>query len=866
MVFDKFKCRIAQTQNTYKYMFRSALLTCAVGMLLFFSCKEPDPLPESPDSPARTAEEEMKTFQVEAGFEVQLVASEPLVESPVIIQFDEDGRLWVVEMRGYMNDIEGSEEKEPVGSIAILEDTNGDGQMDKRTVYLDSLFMPRALGLFKNGALVAENNRLWITQDLDGDWRADSKILLDSTYSANGIPEHSDNGFVRNVDNWYYSAKSRLRYRFQNGNWIRDTTEFRGQWGISQDDQGRLMYNYNWSQLHGDLVPANYLSRNKNHKPSTGIDHGLTIDRKVFPIRSNPAVNRGYIPGTLDSLGRLFEFTSACAPTVYRSQLFPKEYLGNIFVLENAGNLIKRNVVTENGLLLDAHDPNPGREFLASTDERFRPVQATVGPDGGLYIADMYQGIVQYGGYMTPYLKEQTLKRGLDSPGHMGRIWRVVPKGFDPKKAPKLYQVSAEDLVKNLSHEDGWYRDMAQRLLVERNDPTSVSLLEDLVKNGKSEFGRFHALWTLEGMGKVNPELLLEVLEKDSDLIKTTALRQLEKPALNNPEILTQMETTSLNLAAKSSEKLALQLALSSEIFSSETKTQLLSQIFTDYGNLALIRDALMSSLEDEEFGFLQKLLASDPWTESNPDREVFLEMLTTAIINNGESAEISGLLAIADTEEIGWKESVILTGMAIQASDIETPGKVTLPSQPSIFKRKDLPLDENRLVMLQRLFSWPGYKPSATVVSSGNLDEKAMNQFAEGRTKYLTSCAGCHGNNGKGAARMGPPLAGSEWVIGDEVRLSLIMLHGLEGPIEVAGKKYDAPDILPVMPSHSTMDDAVIASILTYIRNEWGNQAPPVTGRTVSSTRHLNQGRVYPWSAAELNKHMEGLASAPKP
>ena len=847
-------------------MFRSTLLTGAVGMLLCFSCKEPGPLPELPDSPARTAEEELRTFQIEPGFEVQLVASEPLVESPVIIQFDADGRLWVVEMRGYMNDIEGSEEKQPVGSIAILEDSDGDGQMDKRTVYLDSLIMPRALGLFKNGALVAENNKLWITQDLDGDWKADSKILLDSTYAANGIPEHSDNGFVRNVDNWYYSAKSRLRYRFQDGDWIRDTTEFRGQWGISQDDEGRLLYNYNWSQLHGDLVPADYLSRNKNHKPSTGIDHGLTIDRKVFPIRSNPAVNRGYIPGTLDSAGRLYEFTSACAPTVYRSQLFPEEYHGNVFVLENAGNLVKRNVVTEKGFLLDAHDPNPGREFLASTDERFRPVQATVGPDGGLYIADMYQGIVQHGSYMTPYLKEQTLKRGLDSPGHMGRIWRVIPKGFDPKNPTKLSEATVEELVDYLSHPDGWYRGMAQRLLVERNYPASVSILGELAQNGKSEFGRFHALWTLEGIGKVNPELLLQVLEKDADLIKTTALRQLEKPASQDPALLARMESISMALVGKASEKVALQLALSAAIFSSENKANLLSQLFEKYGNHALIRDAMMSSLEDEEFGFLQKLTTGDSWKESNPDREVFLEMLTTAIINNGQSSEISGLLALADSHEIGWKESVILTGMTIQASDIEKPGMVSLSNEPSIFKRADLPLDQARLEMLKRLFSWPGYKPSATLASVGNLDEKAMKQFAEGRTKYLTSCAGCHGNNGKGAARMGPPLAGSEWVVGDEVRLSLIMLHGLEGPIEVAGKKYDAPEILPVMPSHSTMDDAVIASILTYIRNEWGNQAPPVTGRTVSSTRHLNQGRVYPWSAAELNKHIQSLASTPKP
>ena len=627
-----------------------------------------------------------------------------------------------------------------------------------------------------------------------------------------------------------------------------------------------MIYNYNWSQLHGDLVPANYLSRNKNHKPSTGIDHGLTIDRKVFPIRSNPAVNRGYIPGTLDSAGRLFEFSSACAPTVYRSQLFPKEYHGNIFVLENAGNLVKRNVVTEKGVFLEAHDPNPGTEFFASTDERFRPVYATVGPDGGFYLADMYQGIVQYGSYMTPYLKEQTLKRGLDSPGHMGRIWRVVPKGFDPKKAPKLSQASITDLVQYLSHQDGWFRDMAQRLLVEKNDPKSVGPLEDLVKNGKSELGRFHALWTLEGMGKVNSPLLLEVLENGTDLLRTTVLRQLEISAVNDPRILSQLEAIAIDLADKASDKVALQLALSSEIFSPEVKINFLSQIIDDYSHLALIRDAAMSSLEDQEYHFLQKIMTTKTWTEANPDREVFLEMLTSAIINNREPAEITGLLAISDSKEIGWKESVILAGMAIQAGDIDQPGLVVLQSEPSIFKRTDLPINQNRIAMLKRLFSWPGYQPSAKLISTGNLDEKAMKQFADGRQKYLVSCAGCHGNNGKGAARMGPPLAGSEWVVGDEVRLSLIMLHGLEGPVEVAGKKYDAPEILPVMPSHSTMDDAVIASILTYIRNEWGNEASPISGRTVGSTRHLNQGRVYPWSAAELNKHMERLVANSKP
>jgi mono/diheme cytochrome c family protein len=523
-------------------------------------------------------------------------------------------------------------------------------------------------------------------------------------------------------------------------------------------------------------------------------------------------------------------------------------------------------VVTEKGVFLEAYDPNSGIEFMASTDERFRPVYATVGPDGGFYLADMYQGIVQHGSYMTPYLKEQTLQRGLDSPGHMGRIWRVVPKGFSPKKTPKLSQATTKDLVQYLSHPDGWFRDMAQRLLIEKNDPNSVRYLEDLVKDGKSELGRFHALWTLEGMGKINPALLLEVLKNGADLLKITALRQLENSAANDSRILRQLEATAMDLASKSSEKVVVQMVLSSKVFSPEVKINFLSQIIDKYDHLALIRDAAMSSLEGQEYYFIQQIMANKNWLAANPDREVFLEMLTAAIINSREPAEITGLLAIADSKEIGWKESTILAGMAIKAGDMDPPGLVLLKSEPSLFKRADLPIDKNRTAMLKRLFSWPGFQPSAKMISTGNLDEKSMKQFADGRQRYLVSCAGCHGNNGKGATRMGPPLVGSEWVVGDEVRLALIMLHGLEGPIQVAGKKYDAPEILPVMPSHSTMDDAAIASILTYIRNEWGNEAPPVSGRTVGSTRHLNQGRVYPWSAAELNKHMERLAANPKP
>lgn len=831
-------------------------------LFLFFSCQKTGPIPPTLDSPIRTALEEMSTFQIEPGFKVQLVASEPMIEDPVLIQFDEDGRLWVVEMRGYMSDIDGSEEDLPIGRISILEDEDGDGEMDKSTIYLDSLVMPRALGFIKGGALIAENNSLWITQDIDGDLRADSKVLLDSTYSANGIPEHSDNGFVRNVDNWYYSAKSSLRYRFQNTTWERDSTEARGQYGIFQDDQGRLIYNYNWSQLHGDLVPPNYLFRNSNHTPSTGIDHGLSIDRRVYPIRPTLGVNRGYVPNTLDSTGKLQEFTSACSPVVYRSKLFGKEFEGNIFVMENAGNLVKRNVVIQKGTLLESYDPNPGTEFFASSDERFRPVHGTVGPDGALYIVDMYHGIVQHDSYMTPYLREQILLRNLDKGVHLGRIWRIVPENWEPTPSPKLSSKSNQDLVKLLGHEDGWYRDMAQRLLVERGDFSIVKDLESLAKDQQDQWGAFHALWTLEGLNALDPMLAMGILDHKNTLIRSTALRILEKPATQNSSLQSQLGEKMIQMANSASEELALQLALSAYVLLPADRKTVITLLVVEHGDQALIRDASMSSLGDLEFDFLKANWDSPYWEKSEQGKEIFIENLTSAIAKKGLSSELSELLELTNIGlgELGWKSKVVLTGLAIQAANLSSKGQIKLKSEPDIFKRMDLSLDKNRLGMLKSMFSWPGFNPDNSASSESFLDDSALKQFAEGRQKYLTSCAGCHGSNGAGASRMGPPLANSEWVTGDEKRLVLLVLHGIEGPIEVAGKKYDSPEILPVMPSHSVMDDSSIADILTYIRNEWGNQASAVTGRIVGGTRHTSQGRVYPWTAEELNIHIKKL------
>ncbi len=676
-------------------MFLLRFSLCSIILLFFITGKEFRYGFYAEPSPAKSPEAELATFQVEPGFKVQLVAAEPMVQEPVALSFDADGRLWVVEMRGFMPDIDGKGETLPTGRISILEDTNGDGMMDKSTIYLDSLVMPRSLGLIKSGALVAHSKALWLTQDLDGDLQADSQILLDSTYARNGLPEHSDNGLLLNTDNWYYNVKSRLRYRLVDGAWKRDSTEFRGQWGLSHDDQGRLFYNYNWSQLHADLVPPNSLTRNPHHRPSSGIDHGLTIDRKVFPIRATPAVNRGYIPGTLNKKGRLLEFTAACSPLVIRTNSFPEEYYGNVLVCEPAGNLIKRNVVRENGALLNAYDPNPGKEFFASTDERCRPVNLTTGPDGAIYVADMYRGLIQHGAYVTPYLREQTLKRKLVLPIHMGRIWRIVPNNWTPRKVEKLSALSTAELVKYLSHSEAWQRDMAQRLLVEKADLAAVPLLETVIQQSRSTLARFHALWTLEGLGQLKTTQLLPLLDDPQDLIKTTALQLLEKSIAQTPQLREKLDQKVLELVKIAKVKVALQCALSAHMLSSKANLEVNATIIDRFVDLPLLRDAVMSSLQDLEWSFLQKLWQSPNWQNPEQSQEIFLEMLTTAIAAKKDPAELMQLLNLLHNQgkTFAKKEQVVLNALAIAALNFKGGKPIALPTQADLLKRTDLPL-----------------------------------------------------------------------------------------------------------------------------------------------------------------------------
>ncbi len=507
------------------------------------------PVPESlPLAP----EDAMATLRVAPGFRVELVAAEPLVEDPVAMAWDERGLLYVVEMRGFMPNVDGEGEQEPVGRVVVLEDTDRDGVMDRHGVYLDGLVSPRAIAAVSDGILIGEPPNLWLCRsesEAGGLPRcAGRERLADYGDPDPDLLEHTENGLLWALDNWIYNAKSDRRFRLR-----RDTdaisvevdpTLFRGQWGIAQDDYGRLYYNTNSRFLFVDLIPADYALLDPAHQPRGG-GHGaserLVHDESVYSIRVNPGINRGYVNNMLREDGRLAVTTSVSGLTVYRGDQFPATWRGDVFVPEPAGNVVAHfDLATgpaPNGVptLVAEHrlygDPDwVEREFLASTDERFRPVDAKVGPDGALYVIDMYRGILQHVRYVTTYLREYILEHGLDRPIGMGRIYRVVWEGQSEEPAPIRRDPpqlpTAAHRIAALGHSNGWHRDTAQRLLVEGElEHASRDTLRELARTGDDPLARIHALWTLHGRGDLNAATALAAVREHEPWLAVHGLR-----------------------------------------------------------------------------------------------------------------------------------------------------------------------------------------------------------------------------------------------------------------------------------------------------------------------------------------------------
>lgn len=545
-------------------------------------------------------------YTIEEGFDLKVIASENNLKAPVAMDFDNKGRMWVVEMTGYMPNLEGIGEEEPVGKIKILEDLDKDGVVDRSKVFLDKLVLPRALAFVYGGLLYVDGPKLWFVE-IKND-KPGKKTLVDPIYAEGGNVEHASNGLMMNIDNWIYNADYNFRYRLQNGKWLKEPTSLRGQWGITKDNFGRLFYNNNSTHLQGDFVLPNRVIKNKYFRPKATENQMLT-NNKVFPIHAT-SVNRGYVKNVLDENGYLKEVTASCGPLIYRGSSFPDSYNQNAFVCIPEANLITRSILDVKNTSIKGTRAIAGKEFIASKDEGFRPVNLFNGPDGAMYIVDMHRGIIQHKAYISQYLTELLAKKQLDTLQNAGRILKVTHKNAKAFEIPDFTKTTSKDLVNLLSHSNGWIRDRAQQLLIHKKDLSIVKDLKTLCLTNNEFATEIHALYVLEGLNALSFNFLEEITKK-SKQPETIAhvLGLIEKYAI--PANVQKYKQLVVLLQAQNNETIDLYLAMSlgSWIKISETNfLPILSKIEKKYPMDKVFQDAITSSLDGKETIFIGEM------------------------------------------------------------------------------------------------------------------------------------------------------------------------------------------------------------------------------------------------------------------
>lgn len=501
-----------------------------------------NPQTEAALSPA----DALKSFRLAEGFEIELVAAEPLIADPVNFAFGPDGKLWVVEMGDYPRGI--GETGAPGGKILFLEDADGDGRFDKSTVFLDGLAYPTAVMPWKKGVLVTCAPDIFYAEDTDGDGKADQrKVLFTGFVESN--PQHRVNGFAYGLDNWIYIASGApsgkikslitgkeidtaggdVRIRPDEG--LLEPVGGRTQYGRSRDDWGHWFGGDNSRPLQQFVVPDRYLRRNP-HVPAPGTTVNLLTPAVAPPVF--PASR------TVDRFNDLFaanRFTSACSPMVFRDSTLGPGVEGAAFICEPVHNLVHRARLVPDGVTFrgERHPTEQSSEFLASTDVWFRPVHATTGPDGALWIADMYRHVIEHPQWIPEaWQKRLDLRAGEDK----GRIYRVFRKGQRPRSPLNLTKIPIPYLVPLLGSTNGTVRDQVQQTLIERGDAGAIPLLASQITTGNgTPRTRLHALCTLDGLRALTPEVLTRALADRDPHVQTQAIRLCEPLLATNPPL-----------------------------------------------------------------------------------------------------------------------------------------------------------------------------------------------------------------------------------------------------------------------------------------------------------------------------------------
>jgi len=640
-------------------------------------------LPRIPPVPAAEA---VKTFEVLPGFRVELVAAEPLVLDPVAMAFDENGRLFVVEMTDY-----SEQDKELIGHVRVLEDTDGDGKFDKSTIFIDKLSWPTAIACYDGGVFIGVAPDILYCKDTKGNGKADVRKVVFTGFSRANV-QGLLNSFQWGLDNRLHGATS------SNGGQVRRADDSKAkpinlngrnfafdprtleltptsgasQHGMTYDDWGRRFVCHNSDPIQMVMYEDRYLARNPflaapGPKVSISVEGAQSDVYRISPVepwrllRTKLRVG-GLAKGPIEGGGRASGyFTGTTGVTIYRGDAFPEEYRGQAFVGEVANNLVHRKVLEPDGVGFRARRVDVKKEFLASKDIWFRPVQFANAPDGTLYVLDMYREVVEHPASLPPEIKKHL---DLTSGRDRGRIYRIVPEGFKQRPLPRLGKAATAELVATLEHRNGWQRDTAARLLFQRQDRSAIQPLEKLVETAKLPEARMHALYALRSLKGLTKEIVLRGLRDDHPRVREHAILVAEGVAPSAPAVAARLREMTTDEDARARYQLAFSLG---ELSAGRPRTQALAQLARRDGGDRWVRLAILSSLAEGADELANELLADTKFRSSQAGRE-FLGQLALLIGTRGRQSEVAALLRGVDG--LGDTEKALSAGLVRRLSE----------------------------------------------------------------------------------------------------------------------------------------------------------------------------------------------------
>lgn len=652
------------------------------GLLLLAGAAQPQgSSPAFPRIPPTDPADAVKAFQVHKGLKIELVASEPLIESPVGICFDEDGRLFVVEMRGYPD-----RREERLGRIKLLESTQRDGHYDKATVYADNLPWPTGCFWYDHSLFVTASPDVIRFTSTHGDAPADQRTVVLTGFGAGHDPLNVQglvNGLTWGFDGRIHGTSSEngglvmrpgtgeapVNLRGRDFSFDPRTIEFTpenggGQHGLSYDTFGRKFVTYNNKSVETFFYDARYAARNPLFAMPPAIADVNVDGPDVYRISPEEAWRvlrtklrvSGRASGPIEEGGRASGYFTSCSGiTMYTGDALPAEFRNNAFLGEPANNLVHRAVIAPEGVGVVAHraPDEPKSEFVASPDVWFRPVQLANGPDGALYIVDMYREVIEH-----PWSLPDDIRNKLDLHSGMnrGRIWRVVPEDFKPRPMPHLSTATTAELVALLQHPNGWYRDTAARLLAQRNDPAAVPLLSKLLTESKSAAGRMRALCALATQNALAESHVLAALH-DSDphvrergvLLSETFLHRESCP----PAIWQALVTLTEDPAIAVRYQLAFTLGEAHQPDRIDALAKIARRDIAD----PWMRNAILSSLANSEAEMFASL-APDTGSAARPQGREFLVQLANLIGKRANPADVGRVVKLIESQSGGKDEA----------------------------------------------------------------------------------------------------------------------------------------------------------------------------------------------------------------